>query len=165
VVFTVDSHGSVSNIAPGPGFDVWAQVQQVVEPTLKNWYVYMPGKAVAAGSGWKRENYRDKSPSGADYVTSEVFKFRESRKEKGADLAIVNQDVTTTVGGTTETPMGTFKLSGTGTGKFEFAFDPATRTITTFSGNMETLIDMTPQTGGTAMKTTVTNHIERELLD
>jgi hypothetical protein len=165
VIFTVDSHGSVSNITPGPGFDVWSSVQQVVEPTLKNWYVYMPAKAVPVGGEWKRENHRDKSVAGADYVTNEHFKFRESKKEKNRELAVVDQDVTTTIGGTTETPIGVYKLAGTGAGKFEFSFNPANGTIPYFKGTMETNIDMTPQSGGMAMKTTVANHIERELLE
>ena len=164
-VFNVDSHGNVSNIAPGPGFDVWSSVSQVVEPTLKNWYVYLPDKVVAPGGEWKRENFRDKSASGAEYVTNETFKFRESRKDKGVELAVVDEDVTATIGGTTETPIGAFKLAGTGVGKFEFFFDPARGTIPHFKGTMETSIDMTPQSGGMAMKTTVANHIERDLLE
>ena len=165
VIFTVDAHGSVSNIMPGPGFDVWSSVQQVVEPTLKNWYVYMPDKALPVGGEWKRENFRDQSVSGADYVTNEKFKFREVKKVKGGELAVVDENVTTTVGGTTETPIGVFKLAGTGTGKFEFWFDPARGTVPHFKGTMETSIDMTPQSGSATMKTVVANHIERDLIE
>jgi hypothetical protein len=165
VIFTVDANGDVSDITPGPGFDVWPTVQQVVEPILKSWYVYLPSAEVAVGGDWKRENYRDKSDSGAETVTSEYFKFRESRKEKGRDLAIVDSNVSSTVGGSTQTPMGVFTLAGAGKGKFEFAFDPASRTITRIKGSVETSIDMTPESGGSAMKTTVVNHIERELVE
>jgi hypothetical protein len=165
VIFTVDAHGSVSDIRPGPGFDVWESVQQVVEPTIKNWYVYMPGKAVAVGGEWKRENFHDKTTAGADYVTNEKFKFREIKKVKGGELAVVDEDVTTTVGGTTETPIGVFKLAGTGTGKFEFWYDPARGTVPHFKGTMNTSIDMTPQSGSATMKTTVANHIERDLIE
>jgi hypothetical protein len=165
VGFTVNTHGDVTDIGPGPGFDAWQDVQQVIEPTLKNWYVYLPGTAVSPGGTWKRENYRDKSSAGADYVSNENFKFREMKKEKGHDVAMVDEDVTTEVGGSTQTPVGVFNLAGTGKGKFEFQFDPATGSIRYFKGNMGTDINMTPQTGGDAMKTSVTNTIERELID
>jgi hypothetical protein len=165
VNFIVDGNGNVSDITPGPGFDVWPAVQQVVEPTLKNFYVYLPAKAVPVGGKWKRENHRDTASSGAAYVTNEYFTFRQSAKEHGRDLAVVDQDVTTTVSGTSETPIGVFKLAGGGKGKFEFAYNPATGAIQRFKGTMDTTIDMTPQSGGTAMKTTVANHIERDLLE
>lgn len=165
VIFTVDEHGTVSGITPGPGFDTWSTVQQVVEPTLKSWFVYMPASKVAVGGKWKREGYRDQAASGTEYMTNEFFTFRSNAKEKGRDVALVDHDVTTTVGGTSESPYGTFKLVGTGKGKFEFAYNPSNRTITRLKGDMETKIDMTPQSGGTAMKTTIANHIERELLE
>jgi hypothetical protein len=165
VGYTVNTHGDVSDIGPGPGFDAWPDVQQVIEPTLKNWYVYLPGTAVAVGGTWKRENYRDKSAAGADYVSNESFTFREMKKEKGHDVAMVDEDVTTEVGGSTQTPVGAFNLAGTGKGKFAFQFDPATGAIRYFNGTMETDINMTPQTGGDAMKTSVKNTIERELLE
>jgi len=165
VIFTVDEHGAVSGITPGPGFDSWTTVQQVVEPTLKSWYVYMPASKVALGGKWEREGYRDKAFSGTEYVTTELFTFRANGKEKGRDVALVDHNVTTTVGGTSESPYGTYKLAGSGKGKFEFAYHPATRTITRLTGDMETKIDMTPKTGGDTMKTTIANHIERELLE
>lgn len=165
VLFTVDSQGSVSDIKPGPGFDVWSSVQQVVEPTLKNWYAFMPDKPIAVGGQWKRDNFRDKSVTGADYVTNEHFTFRETRKVNGANIAVVDEDVTTTVSGLTETPIGVYKLAGTGTGKFEFFFNPANGTVPHFKGTMDTNIDMTPQSGSTTMKTTVANHIERDMIE
>jgi hypothetical protein len=165
VGFTVNTHGDVSDIGPGPGFDAWQDVSQVIEPTLKNWYVYLPGTPIAVGSTWKRENYRDTSSAGAEYITNSTFKFREMKKEKGRDVAMVDEDVTTQVGGNTQTPVGVFNLAGTGAGKFEFQFDPATRAIRFFRGNMTTDINMTPQTGGDAMKTSVKNVIERELIE
>lgn len=164
VTFTVDSHGNVSGITPGPGFDAWPEVQQVVEPTIKNWYVYMPASAVAVGGEWKRDNHRDQSSGGSEYVSNEKFKFLSVKKEKGSDVALVDANVTTQVGGSTETPMGVYDLAGTGQGKFQFAFSPVTGTITRLKGTMETIIDMKPQSGGEPMKTSVTNHIERELL-
>jgi hypothetical protein len=165
VTFTVNTHGDVSDIAPGAGFDSWADVQQVIEPTLKNWYVYLPGTAVAAGGTWKRENYRDKNAAGANYVSNESFKFREMKKDKGHNVAMVDEDVTTEVGGSTQTPVGVFNLAGTGKGKFEFQFDPAAGAIRFFNGTMTTDINMTPQSGGDAMKTSVKNTIEREMIE
>ena len=165
VIFTVDEKGAVSGITPGPGFDSWTTVQQVVEPILKSWYVYMPASNIAPGGKWQREGYRDKAASGTEYVTNEHFTFRANGKEKGRDVALVDHDVTTTVGGVSESPYGTYKLAGTGKGKFEFAYHATTRTITRLTGDMETKIDMTPQSGGEAMKTTIANHIERELLE
>lgn len=165
VGFTVDSHGTVTDVGPGPGFDAWPEVQQVIEPTLKNWYVYLPGTSVKAGGTWKRENYRDKSNAGSEYVSNENFKFREMKKDKGHDVAMVDEDVTTEVGGSTQTPVGIFNLAGTGKGKFEFQFDPAIGAIRYFKGSMDTDINMTPQTGGDAMKTSVNNHIEREMIE
>jgi hypothetical protein len=164
VGFTVNAHGDVSDIGPGPGFDAWPAVQQVIEPTLKNWYVYLPGTPVAVGGTWKRENYRDKSSAGAEYVSNESFKFRETKKEKGMSVAMVDEDVTTEVGGSTETPVGVFNLAGTGKGKFEFQFDTAKGVIRYFNGTMTTDINMTPQTGGDAMKTSVKNTVERQLI-
>lgn len=165
VGFTVDSHGTVSDIGPGPNFDAWPEVQAVIEPTLKNWYVYLPANAVAVGGTWKRENYRDKSAAGSEYVSSETFKFREMKNNKGHDVAMVDEDVTTKVGGSTQTPVGVFNLDGTGKGKFEFHFDPTNSAIRYFIGSMVTDINMTPQAGGDPMKTSVTNHIERELIE
>jgi hypothetical protein len=165
VTFDVDIHGTVTAITPGPNFDAWPQVQQVVEPTLKNWYVYLPAKAVPVGGEWKRDNFRDKSAAGSEFVSNEHFKFREVKKDKGRDLAVVDEDVTTDVGGSTETPVGVFDVKGKGKGKFEFNFDPARGAILYFKGTMNTDIDMTPQAGGLPMKTSVANHIERQLLD
>ena len=164
VGFTVNTHGDVSDIGPGPGFDAWSDVQQVIEPTLKNWYVYLPGAPVAVGGKWKRENYRDRSSAGAEYVSNENFTFREVKKDKGRSVAMVDEDVTTEVGGSTETPVGVFNLAGTGKGKFEFQYDTASGAIRMFNGTMATDINMTPQTGGDAMKTSVKNTIERELI-
>lgn len=165
VMFKVDPHGAVTEITPAADFAAWSEVQQAVEPTLKNWYIYMPDKAVAVGGEWKRENYHDASASGSEYTSTEHFKFREMKNEKGTDVAVVDENVTTKVGGQTDTPMGSFDLSGTGKGKFEFYFNPATGTITRFKGQMDTDIDMTPQSGGDSMKTSVSNHIERQLIE
>jgi hypothetical protein len=165
VNFTVDSHGGVTDIGPGPNFDAWPEVQSVVEPVLRNWYVYLPASAVKVGGTWKRENFRDKSSAGAEYVSNENFKFREMKKGKGRDIAMVDEDVTTEIGGSTQTPMGMFNLSGTGKGKFEFQFDPASTAIRFLKGSMESNIDMTPQTGGEPMKTAVSNTMERELIE
>jgi len=165
VGFTVDANGTVSDIGPGAGFDAWPEVQQVVEPTLKNWYVYLPGNTVKVGGTWKRDNHRDKSAAGSEYVSNESFKYREMKKLKAHDVAVVDEDVTTEVGGSSQTPVGVFNLAGTGKGKFEFQFDPAIGAIRFFKGSMDTDINMTPQSGGDPMKTTVTNHIERELIE
>lgn len=165
VTFTVNTHGDVTDIAPGAGFDTWPAVQSVIEPTLKNWYVYLPGTPVAVGGNWKRDNYRDKSSAGAEYVSNEKFTFREMKKEKGHDVAMVDVDVTTEVGGSTETPVGVFNLAGTGKGKFAFQFEPTTGAIRFFTGTMTTDIGMTPQTGGDPMKTSVKNTIEREMIE
>lgn len=165
VTFTVDSHGEVSGITPGPDFDVWPEVQQVVEPTLKSWYVYLPAKAVPVGGEWKRENHRGKSTSGSEYVSNERFKFTQMKNEKGRDLALVDANITTELGGSTQTLAGVFDVAGSGQGKFQFSFHPATGVITRFKGTMETNIDMTPQGGGEVVKTSVANHIERELLE
>jgi len=61
--------------------------------------------------------------------------------------------------------VGVFNLAGTGKGKFEFQFDPAAGAIRFFNGTMTTDINMTPQSGGDAMKTSVKNTIEREMIE
>jgi len=165
VGFTVNTNGDVSDIGPGPGFDAWPAVQQVVEPTLKNWYAYLPNQAVAPGGSWKRENVHDKSAAGSESISNETFTFKELKKEKGHDVAVVVADFTTEVGGSTQTPIGVFDLAGTGKGKFEFQFDPATRSIRYLKGDLSTDVNMTPQSGGDATKTSVTNHLERELIE
>jgi hypothetical protein len=162
VTFTVDVHGDVANITPGPGFDAWPEVQQVIEPTLKNWYVYFPANTVPVSGNWKRENHHDKSVDGAEYVTNESYTFSAMKKEKAGEVAVVDSDVTANVGGSTTTPMGVFDLAGSGKGKFQFAFNPKTGTITRLKGTMETAVDMKPKTGGDAMKTSFANHIDRE---
>lgn len=165
VNFTVDSHGTVTAITPGPGFEAWPQVQQVVEPILKSWYAYLPGKGVPVGGEWKREDHVEKSASGSEYTSDEYFKFRAMKKEKGRELAVVDENMNTTIGGSTQTPMGNFALSGAGKGKFEFQFDAARGAIARFKGSMETDVDMTSEAGGDPMKTSVANTIERELIE
>lgn len=165
VGFTVDSHGAVSDIGPGPGFDAWPSVQQVVEPALENWYEYLPGTPVPVGGTWKRENFREKSATGAELLRNEHFKFREMKKVKDHDVAVVEGDVASEIGGTSETPVGKYDLDGTGKGKFEFHFDPATGSVRYFKLNLATDVNMAPQAGGDALKTSFTNVIEREMIE
>jgi hypothetical protein len=165
VNFSVDAHGEVSEITPAAGFDAWAEVRMLVEPILQGWYVYLPATEVAVGGEWQRENRKVTSGSGEEVISNEYFKFKEMRKEKGRECAVVEQTADETVGGARPTPMGTFALSGAGKAKFEFLYDPASGRVVRIKGATDLDIDMTPESGGDAVKTAVSNHVERELLE
>ncbi|HET6463706.1 MAG TPA: hypothetical protein VFH33_07890, partial [Candidatus Krumholzibacteria bacterium] len=94
-----------------------------------------------------------------------IFNFREMKKLGGHDVALVKGDMTSEVGGTKETARGVVNLSGHGKGKFEFQFDPAAGTFRYFKGTIDTDLDMTPQSGGDATKTSLGTTIEMELVD
>jgi hypothetical protein len=98
-------------------------------------------------------------------VTNAAFKFKAMKKEKTRDVAVVEQTLDTTIGGTSATPMGVYAVVGSGQGKGEFLFDPAKSRVVKTKGKVDLSMDMTPQSGGEPMNMVVTNHFERELLE
>jgi hypothetical protein len=165
VNFSVDAHGEVTDVTPDAKFESWAEARDLVESLLRGWYEYLPAADVSVGGEWKDENRRIASASGAETVANRYYKFKELRKEMGRECAAVEQRTEVAVGGTRETPMGAFVLSGAGKGKFEFLYDIATTRIIRLKGTQDVDIDMTPLGGGEAIKTAVSNHIERRLLE
>lgn len=165
VAFTIDAVGDVTDVAPVGVFDAWAAAQQIVEPVLRGWYPHLPGSAVAVGGDWKKAGVKETQASGADALTNASFKFKAMKKEKGRDVAAVEQTLDTTLGGTSATPMGTYAIAGTGAGKTEFWFDPAKSRVVKLKGKIDLNMDMTPQSGGDMVEAVITNHLERDLLE
>jgi hypothetical protein len=165
IEFKVDANGTVSDVKPVGTFDAWGQVQQIIMPMVDKWYPRLPGNAVPVGGEWKQEPEKDVDASGAETVSTATYKFKEMRKEKGRDLAVVDQNLSATIGGTAQTPMGSYTVAGSGNGKMELLFDPAKKCIAKAKGKMDVSMDMTPQTPGDVVKAMFTNNIERTLLE
>jgi hypothetical protein len=165
VLFTADANGEVSGIKPATVFDAWEMAQQIVEPVLKGWYPHLPNKAVAMGGEWKKAGEKETESSGSETLTNASFKFKEMRKEKTHDVAVVEQTLDSTISGTSATPMGTYQVAGGGKGKAEFLFDPAKSRVEKLKGKVDISMDMTPQAGGDAVKAVVISHVERNLLE
>lgn len=166
ITFDVDASGDVSHIKPVGTFEAWDTAKQLVEPVVDSWYVYLPSKPVAVGGTWKKDGEKETQSSGTETVTNASYAFKAMRKEKGRDVAVLEQLLDTDIGGMTATPMGTFAVAGGGKGKFEILFDPAKSRVVKLKGKVDLAMDMTPQAaGGDVVKTVVTNHVERDLLD
>lgn len=165
VAFTIDALGEVTDVAPVGVFDAWAVAQQMVEPVLRGWYPHLPGSAVAVGGEWKKMGVKETQASGAEALTNASFKFKAMKKEKGRDVAVVEQTLDTTLGGTSATPMGTYAIKGSGAGKTEFLYDPAKSRVAKLKGKIDLSMDMTPEAGGDMVEAVITNHLERDLLE
>jgi hypothetical protein len=165
IMFTADASGDVTDVTPVGAFDSWATAQQLVKPVVESWYPHLPNKAVAVGGTWEKAGEKEKSSNGTETTTNTTFKFREIKKEKGRDVAVVEQVLDTAIGGTSATPMGVYTVAGNGKGKGEFSFDAAKARVVRLKGKIDMTMDMTPQSSGEAVKTVVTNHLERNLLE
>ncbi len=165
IMFTADAGGDVSDVTPVGSFESWPTAQSVVKPIVVNWYPHLPNKAVAVGGTWEKMGEKDKDPTGTETTTNATFKFKEVKKEKGHDVAVVEQVLDSVMGGTATTPMGVYTVAGTGKGKGEFSFDPAKARVVRVKGKMDVNMDMTPQASGDLVKTIVTNQLERTLLE
>lgn len=165
IMFTADASGDVSDVTPVGAFDSWSTAQQLVKPVIESWYPHLPNKAVAVGGTWEKAGEKEKQSSGMESTTSATFKFKEMKKDKGHDVAVVEQQLDTAIGGTSTTPMGVYTVAGSGKGKGEFSFDPAKSRVTKVKAKIDINMDMTPQSGGEPVKTIVTNNLERTLLE
>ncbi|HXV13862.1 MAG TPA: hypothetical protein VEC56_06615 [Candidatus Krumholzibacteria bacterium] len=165
ISFTADASGGVTDVKPVGVFEEWAMAQQLVEPVLQGWYPHLPNKAMAVGGEWKQAGEKQVGAGGSESVTNASFKFKAMKKEKTRDVAVVEQTLDTTIGGTSATPMGVYSVAGSGTGKGEFLFDPSKSRVVKVKGKVDLNMDMTPQSGGEAMNMIVANHFERELLE
>ncbi len=165
IAFTADGNGEVTEVKPVGVFDAWATAQTLVEPVLEGWYPHLPGNAVKVGGGWKKAGEKKPSSSGVDTQINAAYTFKAMKKEKGRDLAVVDQALDAVVSGKTAMPMGTFLVAGTGKGKGEFLYEPAKGRVVKVKGKIDISMDMTPEDGGDTMETVVINHVERDLLD
>ena len=165
IAFTTDANGEVSDIKPAGSFDAWSSARQLVEPIIESWYPHLPNKAVPVGGEWKKEGDKKGSDSGMETDVDAFFKFRELKKDKGHDFAVVEQTMTAKVSGKTETPMGNYNVAGGGKGKGDFHFDPSKSRVVRLKGQIDLNMDMTPEAGGDALQTVITNHVERQLLE
>lgn len=165
IMFTANANGDVTDVTPVGSFDAWASAQTLVRPVVESWYPHLPDKAVAVGGTWEKAGEKRKVESGTETITNAAFKFREMKKEKGRDLAVVEQTLDTSVGGTTTTPMGVYTVAGFGKGKGDFSFDPAKSCVVKIKGKVDITMDMTPQSGGEPVRTVMSNHLERTLLE
>lgn len=165
VTFDVDASGDVSNIEPVGAFEAWDTARQLVEPVIERWYIHLPKQAVAVGSSWKKEGEKEVQSSGTQTVTNTTYTFKAMKKEKGHDVAVIDQTQDSKISGTATTPVGVFDVDGSGKGKFEILFEPTRSRVVKFKGKIDLTTDMTPQAGGDPMHMIVTNHFERELLE
>ena len=165
IAFTTDAGGDVSGIKPLAAFEAWETARQLVEPIIESWYPHLPNKAVAVGGEWKKVGDKKGSETGMETAVDAAFKFKEVKKEKGLDIAVVEQTMVAKVTGKTETPMGSYNVAGSGNGKGDFHFDPSKSRVIRLKGQIDLNMDMTPEAGGDAVQTVVTNHVERQLLE
>jgi len=165
IAFTTDANGEVTEVKPLGSFDAWPTAQQLVQPVLEGWYPHLPGNAVAIGGGWKKAGEKKPSASGAETLINAAYTFKAMKKEKGRDLAVVEQVLDAVVSGKTALPMGVFLVAGTGKGKGEFLYEPAKGRVVKVKGKIDISMDMTPEEGGDKMEMVVINHVERDLLD
>jgi len=165
ITFTTNASGEVTDVKPVGVFEAWGSARQLVEPVLEGWYPHLPGKAVALGGEWKKAGEKKPSASGAETQINASYKFKEMKKDKGRDVAVVEQTLDATVGGKTTMPMGVFAVAGDGKGKGEFLFEPAKGRVVRVKGKIDLSMNMTPESGGDVMETVVTNYVERDLLD
>jgi hypothetical protein len=163
VAYSVDATGAVSDIAQEGYYEGWDQISGFVEPLLKAWYVRLPGKAYAVGAEWT-DTHRDKGSGGMDTETESTYKFKESKKEKGRDCAIVAGSVTTLLGGKSANPMGTYNVDGEGSGRVEFSFDVSAHLIVKLKAKMNIGMELTPAVGGDTVDANISYQVERELL-
>jgi hypothetical protein len=161
VGFVVNAKGEVSEISPVGYFEAWEEVRRLYEPLLKTFYVYMPGGEVAVGGEWTQDR-KDTEETGVELSSKTVFKFKEMKKEKGVDCAFVTADISSTMGGTSTTPMGAFAVDGKGRGKYEFLFDALSGKVLRFKSKTDIEMDLTPQAGGDPVASIMGYTIERE---
>jgi hypothetical protein len=165
ITFDVDASGDVNNIKPVGAFDAWDTAKQLVEPVIDRWYIHLPNQAVAVGGSWKKEGEKELQSSGTQTVTNTTYTYKAMKKEKGRDVAVIDQAQDSKISGVATTPMGIFNVDGSGQGKFEILFDPAQSRVVKFKGKIDVSMDMTPQAGGDLVQMIVANHFERELLE
>lgn len=159
--FVVNGKGEVSEINPVGYMEGWDELKRVVEPLVKSMYVYLPGNEVAVGGTWTHER-KETEESGVDLSSKGVFKFKEMKKEKGTDCAVVAADIDNKMGGTSTTPMGSFGVDGKGKGKYDFSFDPSSGTVLRFKSRIDIEMNLTPQAGGEPVVSIMGYTIERE---
>jgi hypothetical protein len=161
--FVVSAKGEVSEVNPVGYMDGWDELKRVVEPLVKSMYVYLPGNEAAVGGTWTQER-SETEESGVELSSKGVFKFKEMKKEKGTDCAMVTADIDNKMGGTSTTPMGSFGVDGKGKGRYDFAFDPASGTVLRFKSKIDVEMNLTPQAGGEPVVSIMGYTIEREKL-
>ncbi len=165
IVFTTDASGEVTNIEPLGAMDAWPVAQQVIRPVLESWYPHLPNKAIAVGGTWKKAGVKQTDESGTETLTNATFTYKGLKKEKTREVAVVEQVLDTTLGGSSSNALGSYILAGTGKGKGEFWFDAVKSRVVKFKTDIDVTLDMTPQSGGDTMKTLLVNHVERSILE
>ncbi len=165
ISFTANANGDVADIKPLGTFEAWGTARQLVEPIIEGWFPHLPNQAVAVGGEWKKNGDKKGSESGMETEIEGSFKFRELKKDKGLDVAVVDQTMLATVSGKTATPMGSYTVAGAGKGKGDFLFDPSKSRVVRLKGQIDLNMDLTPEAGGEPVETVITNHVERELLE
>ena len=163
VTFSVDAHGNVENVQQNGTYDGWDQIHPFVEPIVKGWFVDLPDQAYAPGGAWDTTQNK-KSADGTDVKMTTHFKYKENKKEDDRNCASVTGDVESKATGKSVNPMGTYNVDGTGKGKVEYLFDPATQVIVKLKAKTNIDMNLTPAAGGDSVGTSVTYQLERELL-
>jgi hypothetical protein len=165
VNFVVDGKGVVSGIKTAGYVEVWNELRNVLEPIIKDWYVYLPAEPVVVGGEWSQDNVKETQPGGIEVTKNSRFKLKEMKKEGGRDCALVVATVDNAFGGKVASPGGEFDVSGGGKGKYEFYFDPAAGVVVKYKGKMDVEMEMVP-TGGTGdpVESTIGYQFEKELL-
>jgi len=160
VTYKLDKFGDVTEIEPAGYIDVWDDIHDRVEAFLM--YAYMPDKVVAQGESWS-EDAKEEEDEGMKTVTTSAFTFKEMKKEKGLECAVVEGNIENVITGTNENPMGTFAVDGKGKGSIEMLFDPKTSAIVKLKGKMELNMNMVPEGAGQEVNTIVTIQMEKAL--
>jgi hypothetical protein len=165
VSFTVDDKGSASDIKSVGDDEIWSQLRSVLEPIVKDWYVYLPAQKVPLGGTWSRDNVKETQSGGIEATTNAKFKFTEMKQEGGRACALVSATIESVFGGKARNPAGEFDVNGKGKGKYEFCFDPAAGVVVKYKGKMDVEMELVPSSSqGDPMESTIGYTFEKELL-
>lgn len=162
VFFTVDRHGSVTDIKAADYIEGWDRISQIVEPVIEGGFAYLPNREVAMGGSWEPEAEEDTGNDMTITHTGEIV-FMKTAKEKGRECSYVEGKTQSVIGGTIDSGMGAANADGKGESEFEFYFDAANSIVVKMKQKTDVKMELTPEAGGDSFETVVNYSLEREI--